>query len=97
MASADWIAEQQRAEAEVVDRFRELDAVIDRVAWMEARERGIAETLARMPNGNGAVALQRAEDLRQMLAIVRHHQANLDRVHLLEQPSRRERKVGGVR
>ena len=97
MATASWIQEQQRREAEVIERFRDLDAVIDRVAFMEQRELAMAEDLARIPNGSGAVALQRANDLRQVLAIVKHHQANLDRVHLLEQPSRRERKFGGAR
>lgn len=97
MPSASWIIEQQRAEAEVVDLYRNLDAVITRVEWMESRERATADVLARTPNGNGAVALQRAEDLRQVLAIVKRHQANLDRIHLIEQLPRRENRYGGGR
>lgn len=97
MASASWILEQQRAEAELIERFRDLDAVIMRVEDEERRHRSMSEALAGQPNCNGAVALQRANDLRQVLAIVKHHQANLDRVHLLEEPSRRERKIGGGR
>lgn len=97
MASASWILEQQRAEAEMIDRFRDLDAVISRVEAEERRHRVTAEMLAGQPNCNGAVALQRANDLKQVLAIVRHHQANLDRVYLLEEPSRRERRIGGGR
>ena len=97
MATASWIEEQQRAEADTIERFRDLDAVIARVESEEQRLRLTADTLAGHPHCNGAVALQRANDLRQVLAIVKHHQANLDRVYLLEQPSRRERKVGGGR
>lgn len=97
MASASWILEQQRAEAEVVERFRDLDAVILRLEAEERRNRVTAESLAGQPHCNGAVALQRANDLRQVLAIAKHHQANLDRVYLLEQPNRRERKIGGGR
>ena len=97
MASASWIIEQQRAEAQVVELYRDLDCVIDRVERMESRERATADILARTPNSNGAVALQRAEDLRQLLAIAKRHQANLDRVHLLEQPNRLVRKTGGGR
>lgn len=97
MASASWIIEQQRAEAEMIDRFRDLDAVITRVEDEERRHRVTAETLAGQPNCNGAVALQRANDLKQVLAIVKHHQANLDRVHLLEQPARLVKKTGSGR
>lgn len=97
MASASWILEQQRAEAELIDRFRDLDAVITRLESEEQRHRATSEALAGQPHCNGAVALQRANDLRQVLAIAKHHQANLDRVYLLEQPARRERKTGGGR
>lgn len=95
MASASWIREQQRAEAEIIERFRDLDAVIIRLEAEERRCRVTAESLAGQPHCNGAVVLQRANDLRQVLEIAKHHQANLDRVYLLEQPSRRERKTGG--
>jgi len=97
MASASWIREQQRAEAEIIERFRDLDAVILRLESEERRCRITAESLAGQPRCNGAVVLQRANDLQQVLAIAKHHQANLDRVHLLEEPSRRERKMGGGR
>ena len=97
VATASWIEEQRRAEAETIERFRDLDAVIARVEAEEQRHRITADALAGQPHCNGAVALQRANDLRQVLAIVKHHQANLDRVHLLEQPNRRERKFGGGR
>ena len=94
MATASWILEQQRAEAELIERFRDLDAVIIRLEGEERRCRITAESLARQPQCNGAVVLQRANDLRQVLAIAKHHQANLDRVYLLEEPNRRERKAG---
>lgn len=97
MPSPSWLVEQQRREAEVIDRFRELDAVIDRVEAEERRLLATSEDLARIPNANGAVALQLANDLRQVLAIAKHHQANLDRVYLLEQPARRAAKFGSGR
>lgn len=87
--SAQWLAEQRRAEQSVIDRFADLDAVIGRVEMLIRRADETARVLAAMPNCDGTPRLQEANDLRQVLEIVRHHQANLDRVHLLEEPSRR--------
>lgn len=52
---------------------------------------GAAETaavLARLPNGDGTLRLQEANDLAQLLEIAKHHLANLDRIHLIECPAR---------
>ena len=87
--SRQWIAEQERAERELVDRFADLDAVILRVETYAQRAEESARVLAGMPNCDGTLRLREANDLRQVLAIAMHHQANLDRVHLLEEPNRR--------
>lgn len=96
--SPQWLAEQQRAEQAVIDRFADLDRVIDRVEALVRRADETARVLAATPNCDGTPRLQEANDLRQVLEIVKHHQANLDRVHLLEEPSRRPKpaaRLGG--
>lgn len=89
--STDWIAEQHRAQQALIDRFQDLDAVIDRVERYAGRAAETAAVLARLPNGDGALRLQEANDLRQLLEIAKHHQANLDRIHMIESPSRAAR------
>jgi hypothetical protein len=86
--SRQWILEQERKERAVVDRFADLDAVILRVETYAQRAEESARALAAMPNCDGTLRLREANDLRQVLEIVKHHQANLDRVHLLEEPNR---------
>ncbi|MGV7034873.1 hypothetical protein [Methylobacterium symbioticum] len=96
--SREWIAEQERAERELVDRFADLDAVIMRVEGYALRAAESARALSAMPNCDGTLRLREANDLRQVLAIAKHHQSNLDRVHLLEEPNRRPKptqRAGG--
>ncbi|TXN38971.1 hypothetical protein FV232_00980 [Methylobacterium sp. WL30] len=86
-AFPDWIADQARAERDMVDRFHDLDAVLLRVDGYarDADER--AALLDRLTNASGAARRVEAADLRQLIAIAAHHFANLDRVHLIEEPA----------
>lgn len=86
-ASPDWIADQERAERAMVDRFHDLDAVLLRADGYAQSAEERAATLDRMPAGCGAARRQEASDLRQLIAIAAHHNANLDRVHLIEEPA----------
>ena len=95
--SPDWIADQQRAEADLIDRFNGLDEVLLREGRRLEDAEARALMLDRMPNGSGAALRREIADRRQVMAIASHHLANLDRVHLIEQPARRERRSGGGR
>lgn len=92
--SPDWLAEQQAAEHAFLARFAQLDAVLVRVDGYVRRAEDTAAALARLPNGDPAARLQEAADLRQVARIASHHLANLDRVHLLEEPRPARRKAG---
>ena len=83
-----WISEQRRAQQAQIDRFHDLDAVILRVEAYAQRANETAAVLARLPNGDGTARLQEAHDLVQLVEIAKHHQANLDRIHLIESPAR---------
>ena len=89
--SAEWIAEQRAAEAAMLERFANLHDVLvrsdRRIEHLDVR----AAVLRTMPNGDPAQVEQEAKDLRQLVAIATHHLANLDRVHLLEEPVQRKR------
>lgn len=87
--SSDWLAERRAAEQEFQERFANLEAVLVRVDGYVRRAEASAAVLARMPNGDPAERLREAEDLRKLVSIAAHHLANLDRVHLIEEPSRR--------
>lgn len=98
LPSPEYIAQQRRAEQAIIDRYAELDRVIDRVEALIRRADETARMLTGMPNCDGAPRLQEANDLRQVIDIVKFVQANLDRVHLLEEPSRRPKpaaRAGG--
>lgn len=97
--SPQWIAEQAQAERQLVVRYDGLTQLALRLDRYIARAESSADVLERMPNGNPDARRQEAEDLRRCAEMVAHFAANLDRVHLLEEPSRRPSNVGqrGVR
>ncbi|GEP09848.1 hypothetical protein [Methylobacterium gnaphalii] len=87
--SSDWIASQQVAEQALMNRFAGLDAVLVRAEGYMRRAESAAAALAVMPAGNPEARELEARDLRQLIEIAAVHLANLDRVHLLEEPRHR--------
>ncbi|MCJ2112957.1 hypothetical protein MKK64_17385 [Methylobacterium sp. E-025] len=86
-ASPDWIADQARAERDMVYNYDALDAVLQRADEYARRADEVAATLDRLPGGCGEPRRREAEDWRRLIAIAAHHLANLDRVHLIEEPA----------
>ncbi|KQT88908.1 hypothetical protein [Methylobacterium sp. Leaf466] len=93
-ASPDWIADRRAAEHEFLERFADLEAVLLRVDGYIRRADEAAAALAKLPNANPADRQREAADLRRVALIAAHHLANLDRVHLIEEPSRIVRSNG---
>lgn len=92
--SPDWLAEQAQAERQLVVRYDGLTQLLLRMDGYIRRAEESADVLARMPNGNPDARRQEAEDLTRCTKIVAHFAANLDRAHLLEEPSRRVSNLG---
>jgi hypothetical protein len=96
-ASPDWIAEKTAAEQEQIVRFDGLTALALRVDGYIRRAEESATALGQMPNADPTARLQEADDLRRCVQLVTFFAGNLDRVHLIEQPSRRETSAFGRR
>lgn len=95
--SPDWIAEQAEVERALVVRFDGLTQLAIRLERYATRAEESAAVLTRLEGGNPADRLQEAEDLRRTVQMVAFFAGNLDRVHLLEQPSRRQGGAYGAR
>jgi hypothetical protein len=95
--SPEWIAEQHEAERAMVVRFDGLTDLAIRLERYATRAEESAAVLARLDGGNPDARRQEAEDLRRTVQMVAFFAGNLDRVHLLEQPSRRQGGAYGTR
>ncbi|WP_375453740.1 hypothetical protein [uncultured Methylobacterium sp.] len=95
--SSDWIAEQDRADRDLVVRYTRLDDVLRREGARLRDAEVSADLLDRIPTASSSGKRQEIADRRQLMAIASHVLANLDRAYLLERPARRERRQGGGR
>jgi len=92
--SPEWLAEQAEAERALCVRFDGLTQLLIRLDRYATRAEESAAALARIEGGNPEARRQEAEDLRRTVQMVGFFAGNLDRVHLLEEPSRRAGATG---
>ncbi|MFY9293325.1 MAG: hypothetical protein WAP03_21890 [Methylorubrum rhodinum] len=96
--SAEWVAEQHRAEQEMAGRYARLNDRLIRVADHIARLESRADRVAALSGGDASMLRQDVEDLRALVRIAEYHLANLSRVYLIEEAPRQARSsFGGSR
>ena len=96
--SAEWAAEQHRAEQEMAGRYASLNDRLIRVADHVTRLEARADRVAAPSGSDASMLRQDVEDLRALARIAEFHLANLNRVHLIEEAPRQTRSsFGGSR